>query len=87
MVLSSGVVTPSVPRGDFSSGPGQRLAQSSAFYAQAMKLYRNRKPIVAAVEGAAIRRAGLAFVASFPRHARSTLQRQHQQLGFHPALA
>ncbi|SOZ30888.1 Enoyl-CoA hydratase [Cupriavidus taiwanensis] len=54
IVLASGVGA-FCAGADFSgSGQGEVASDPAAFYTHAMKLYRNRKPIVAAVAGAAI---------------------------------
>ncbi|WP_197524012.1 enoyl-CoA hydratase/isomerase family protein [Cupriavidus sp. USMAHM13] len=60
----------------------------SAFYEQAMKLYRSRKPIVAAVEGAAIGAGlGLALLADFRVTCRAArFSANFNRLGFHPGF-
>jgi len=74
---------------DFS-GPGDvgEVPDPSPIYAQAMRLFRNAKPIVAAVEGAAIGAGlGLALVADF-RIATSAARfsAAFARLGFHPGF-
>lgn len=74
---------------DFSAVPGGGgVLDSEALYGQAMRLFRTRKPIVAAVQGAAIGAgAGLALVADFrivcPA---SRFSVNFNRLGFHPGF-
>lgn len=86
VVLASGVGT-FCAGADFS-GAGSVSRDPSAFYAQAMKLYRNRKPIVAAVEGAAIGAGlGLALVADFRVTCpEARFSANFNRLGFHPGF-
>lgn len=74
---------------DFSVGQGGAIRNDLAhFYAQAMRLFHSRKPIVAAVHGAAVGGGlGLALVADF----RVTCQEARfsanfTRLGFHPGF-
>jgi enoyl-CoA hydratase/carnithine racemase len=59
-----------------------------AFYAQAMRLFRTRKPIVAAVHGAAVGAGlGLALVADFRvTCAEARFSANFTRLGFHPGF-
>lgn len=86
VVLASGVGT-FCAGADFS-GAGSVSRDPSAFYAQAMKLYRNRKPIVAAVEGPAIGAGlGLALVADFRVTCpEARFSANFNRLGFHPGF-
>ena len=81
-------------RGLQRHGTGRRFGRfdvsrdPSAFYEQAMKLYRSRKPIVAAVEGAAIG-AGLgpALLADLRITCREArFSANFNRLGFHPGF-
>lgn len=88
IVLASGVGA-FCAGADFSgAGEGSVSRDPSAFYEQAMKLYRNRKPIVAAVEGAAIGAGlGLALVADFRVTCREArFSANFNRLGFHPGF-
>ncbi|MGO4327223.1 enoyl-CoA hydratase/isomerase family protein [Cupriavidus sp. 2TAF22] len=88
VVLSSGVGA-FCAGADFSApDQGSVSRDPSAFYAQAMKLYRNRKPIVAAVEGAAIGAGlGLALVADFRVTCpQARFSASFNRLGFHPGF-
>ncbi|WER44667.1 enoyl-CoA hydratase/isomerase family protein [Cupriavidus sp. WKF15] len=86
VVLASGVGT-FCAGADFS-GAGSVSRDPSAFYAQAMKLYRNRKPVVAAVEGPAIGAGlGLALVADFRVTCpEARFSANFNRLGFHPGF-
>jgi len=86
VVLTSGVGT-FCAGADFSGG-GTVSRDPSAFYVQAMKLYRNRKPIVAAVEGPAIGAGlGLALVADFRiTCSEARFSANFNRLGFHPGF-
>ncbi|MCO4862740.1 enoyl-CoA hydratase/isomerase family protein [Cupriavidus sp. WGlv3] len=88
IVLASGVGA-FCAGADFSgAGQGEVASDPSAFYVQAMKLYRNRKPIVAAVAGAAIGAGlGLALVADFRvTCAEARFSANFNRLGFHPGF-
>lgn len=97
IVLASGVGT-FCAGADFSgtaqagasgaSGASGVSRDPSAFYEQAMKLYRSRKPIVAAVEGAAIGAGlGLALLADFRVTCREArFSANFNRLGFHPGF-
>lgn len=94
IVLASGVGT-FCAGADFSgtaqagaSGASDVSRDPSAFYEQAMKLYRSRKPIVAAVEGAAIGAGlGLALLADFRVTCRAArFSANFNRLGFHPGF-
>lgn len=88
VVLSSGVGT-FCAGADFSGTAQASVSRDpSAFYEQAMKLYRNRKPIVAAIEGAAIGAGlGLALVADFRITCREArFSANFNRLGFHPGF-
>ncbi len=88
VVLSSGVGT-FCAGADFS-GAGQQggARDPSPLYAQAMKLFRARKPVVAAVEGAAVGAGlGLALVADFRITCREArFSANFNRLGFHPGF-
>ena len=74
---------------DFSAVPGGGgMLDSAALYSQAMRLFRTRKPIVAAVQGAAIGAgAGLALMADFRIACRaSRFSVNFNRLGFHPGF-
>ncbi|WP_020205972.1 enoyl-CoA hydratase/isomerase family protein [Cupriavidus sp. WS] len=88
VVLSSGVGA-FCAGADFSGAEQGAVSRDpSAFYAQAMKLYRSRKPIVAAVAGAAIGAGmGLALVADFRVTCREArFSASFNRLGFHPGF-
>ena len=88
IVLTSGVGT-FCAGADFSgAGQGEIANDPAGFYVQAMKLYRNRKPIVAAVEGAAVGAGlGLALVADFRvTCAEARFSANFNRLGFHPGF-
>lgn len=88
IVLASGV-SAFCAGADFSGADQGEVANDPAgFYAHAMKLYRNRKPIVAAVEGAAIGAGmGLALVADFRvTCAEARFSANFNRLGFHPGF-
>jgi len=75
---------------DFSSVPSGGEAMDPAdFYVHAMRLFDNRKPVVAAVHGAAVGAGvGLALVADFRvtcEEARFSVN--FNRLGFHPGFA
>lgn len=73
---------------DFNqAGPGSEI-DPAPFYAQAMRLFRTRKPIVAAVHGPAIGAGlGLALVADFRVAGPSTrLSANFVRLGLHPGF-
>lgn len=63
-------------------------ADPSSFYVQAMRLFRGRKPIVAAIEGAAVGAGlGLALVADFRvACAEARFSANFNRLGFHPGF-
>lgn len=69
---------------DFSGG----AQDPAAFYAQAMRLYRTAKPVVAAVHGAAIGAGlGLAVAADFRvTCAEARFSANFNRLGFHPGF-
>lgn len=71
-----------------SSRDNARQLQLREFYGHAMRLYRTRKPIVAAVQGAAIGAGlGLALVADFRVASRGVrLSANFTRLGFHPGF-
>lgn len=74
---------------DFSTAAeGGAAPDSNQIYAQAMRLFRVRKPIVAAVQGAAVGAgAGLALVADFRIvTAASRFCVNFNRLGFHPGF-
>ena len=74
---------------DFSGVPdGGGFVDPASVYTQAMRLFRTRKPIVAAVQGPAIGAgAGLALVADFRiACAASRLSVNFNRLGFHPGF-
>jgi len=88
VVLSSGVGT-FCAGADFSgAGDASVSRDPSAFYEQAMKLYRTRKPIVAAIEGAAVGAGlGLALVADFRvTCGEARFSANFNRLGFHPGF-
>jgi len=68
------------------AGDGDR--DPSAFYAQALKIYQNKKPIVAAIEGAAVGAGlGLALAADFRIvSAKARFSANFNLLGFHPGF-
>lgn len=63
-------------------------ADPSSFYVQAMRLFRGRKPIVAAIEGAAVGAGlGLALMADFRvACAEARFSANFNRLGFHPGF-
>ncbi len=74
---------------DFSKVPGTgAMLDPAVFYVEAMRLFRTRKPIVAAVHGAAIGAgAGLALVADFRVACpASRFSVNFNRLGFHPGF-
>lgn len=74
---------------DFSGVPkGEDRPDSGAIYAQAMRLFRSRKPIVAAIQGAAIGAGlGLALAADFRIAApEARFSANFNRLGFHPGF-
>ncbi len=73
---------------DFSSAGDGVASDTSVFYAQAMRLYENRKPIVAAVHGAAVGAGlGLALVADFRVTCKEArFSANFNRLGFHPGF-
>ncbi|MBP0628354.1 enoyl-CoA hydratase/isomerase family protein [Cupriavidus sp. AcVe19-1a] len=88
VVLASGV-NAFCAGADFSgAGQGEVANDPASFYVHAMKLYRNRKPIVAAVEGAAVGAGlGLALVADFRvTCAEARFSANFNRLGFHPGF-
>jgi enoyl-CoA hydratase/carnithine racemase len=88
IVLASGVGA-FCAGADFSgAGQGEVASDPAGFYVHAMKLYRNRKPIVAAVAGAAIGAGlGLALVADFRvTCAEARFSANFNRLGFHPGF-
>ena len=88
IVLASGVGA-FCAGADFSgAGQGEVASDPAGFYVHAMKLYRNRKPIVAAMAGAAIGAGlGLALVADFRvTCAEARFSANFNRLGFHPGF-
>lgn len=74
---------------DFSGVPDSTVARDpSAFYLQAMRVYRGKKPIVAAVQGAAIGAGlGLAVAADFRVTCKEArFSANFTRLGFHPGF-
>jgi enoyl-CoA hydratase/carnithine racemase len=74
---------------DFAAfGTGGQVIDSAAVYGQAMRLFRNRKPIVAAIQGAAIGAGlGLALAADFRIACpASRFSANFNRLGFHPGF-
>lgn len=74
---------------DFSAIPsGGGMVDPSEIYAQAMRLFRTRKPVVAAIQGAAIGAgAGLALCADFRVVSdNSRFSVNFNSLGFHPGF-
>ncbi len=74
---------------DFSAmNAGGKRPDSSAIYAQAMRLYRTKKPIVAAIQGAAIGAGvGLALACDFRlASATARFSVNFNRLGFHPGF-
>jgi enoyl-CoA hydratase/carnithine racemase len=74
---------------DFAAiGTGGQVIDSAALYGQAMRLFRNRKPIVAAIQGAAIGAGlGLALAADFRIACpASRFSANFNRLGFHPGF-
>lgn len=71
-----------------SSREGARRLDLRGFYANAMRLYRTRKPIVAAIQGAAVGAGlGLTLIADFRVAARGVkLTANFSRLGFHPGF-
>jgi len=70
------------------STPGGAPVDPAPFYEHAMRLFRNRKPIVAAVEGAAVGAGlGLALVADFRVTCKEArFSANFNRLGFHPGF-
>lgn len=74
---------------NFNEASGAGTAVDPApFYAHAMRLFRNRKPIVAAIEGAAVGAGlGLALVADFRVTCpQARFSANFNRLGFHPGF-
>lgn len=74
---------------DFSAIPsGGGMIDPAEFYAQAIRLFRNRKPLVAAIQGAAVGAgAGLALCADFRVVSENSgLSVNFNSLGFHPGF-
>ncbi len=73
---------------DFSARDRNVGSDPSPFYAQAMRLFRNRKPIVAAVTGAAVGAGmGLTLVADFRITCdEARFSANFNRLGFHPGF-
>jgi len=88
VVLTSGVNT-FCAGADFGASSDSAVARDpSPFYRQAMRLFRTRKPIVAAVSGAAIGAGlGLAVVADFRITCKEArFSANFLRLGFHPGF-
>lgn len=88
IVLTSGVNT-FCAGADFRASSDSAVARDpSPFYRQAMRLFRTRKPIVAAVSGAAIGAGlGLAVVADFRITCKEArFSANFLRLGFHPGF-
>lgn len=88
IVLTSGVNT-FCAGADFGASSDSAVARDpSPFYRQAMRLFRTRKPIVAAVSGAAIGAGlGLAVVADFRITCKEArFSANFLRLGFHPGF-
>ena len=68
--------------------PYGQAVDPTAFYAEAMRLFRNRKPLVAAVEGAAVGAGlGLALLADFRVTCpEARFSANFNRLGFHPGF-
>lgn len=73
---------------DFNSADSKEDRDPSAFYVQAMRLFRGSKPVVAAVHGAAVGAGlGLALVADFRvTCAEARFSANFNRLGFHPGF-
>jgi enoyl-CoA hydratase/carnithine racemase len=73
---------------DASADAGTRDASTALLYRQAIRLFRTRKPIVAAVHGPAIGGGlGLALAADFRvTSAEATFSANFTKLGFHPGF-
>lgn len=73
---------------DFSPAGDGAANDTDSFYAQAMRLFRTRKPIVAAVQGATIGAGlGLALVADFRVACpEARFSANFNRLGFHPGF-
>lgn len=73
---------------DFSAGGDDASSDVSSFYGQAMRLFHARKPIVAAVQGAAVGAGlGLALVADFRVACpEARFSANFNRLGFHPGF-
>lgn len=73
---------------DFSPAGGGAANDTASFYAQAMRLFRTRKPIVAAVQGATVGAGlGLALVADFRVTCpEARFSANFNRLGFHPGF-
>jgi enoyl-CoA hydratase/carnithine racemase len=86
IVLASGVAS-FCAGADFSQAAGPDL-DPSAFYQQAMRLFRNRKPVVAAVAGPAIGGGlGLALTADFRVTCpEARFSANFNRLGIHPGF-
>jgi enoyl-CoA hydratase/carnithine racemase len=74
--------------GDASADAGMRDASTALLYREALRLFRTGKPIIAAVQGAAIGGGlGLALVADFRvTCAEATFSANFTKLGFHPGF-
>ena len=74
--------------GDESIASGDGMAAIGALYVQAERLFRRRKPMVAAIQGAAIGAGlGLALTADFRvAGPRARLSANFVRLGFHPGF-
>lgn len=75
--------------GDDTISGGDGMAAIGAFYAQAERMFRRRKPLVAAVQGAAVGAGlGLALAADFRvAGPRARFSANFVRLGFHPGFA
>lgn len=73
---------------DFSSKRDGASQDTGQFYAQAMRLFRSKKPIIAAVHGAAVGAGlGLAVAADFRVTCREArFSANFNRLGFHPGF-
>lgn len=87
VVLSSGV-SAFCAGADFGTAATGGERDPAAFYAQALKLFQNRKPIVAAIEGAAVGAGlGLALAVDFRvASASARFSANFNRLGFHPGF-
>ncbi len=75
--------------GDAALASGDGMANIALLYAQAMRIFRRKKPVVAALQGAAIG-AGLGLAVSADFRVASTAARlsaNFVRLGFHPGFA